>query len=367
MKKFAWALLVLVAMMVLGMQQAVAQDVAVSAWVAQPTAASGASDYWTKARMLNAKPYPLPSRQGSPQPIPGGLQESPGEPGAIKGRPPENTSVLLSEDLMDSLVLSGAVEPDDRGEPGNPPLEIGYDYPPPQTTHRVFDVLYGNTSSVFPYKAVGKVFFKGADGKNYVCSGSSIGNRAVLTAGHCVADGKGHWHTEWVFCPAYKNGVSPYGVWKQSWVTTSPAWFKEGKFERDIGFSVVYDQGGKKLSQKVGYLGFAWDYPRVQHWNMLGYPSVSPFDGKYMYATEASYSNEDGENLPPTTGIGTDQTPGCSGGPWILKFGPNGTQGVENMVNGVNSYFYNSEPKRMYSPYFDTWVKKNLYTPALAK
>lgn len=39
-----------------------------------------------------------------------------------------------------------------------------------------------------PYKAVGKVYF--TEGRsNYVCSGSVVGNNAILTAGHCVSNG----------------------------------------------------------------------------------------------------------------------------------------------------------------------------------
>jgi V8-like Glu-specific endopeptidase len=49
-----------------------------------------------------------------------------------------------------------------------------------------------------PYKLTGKVFFV-QEGKNYVCSASAAGNNAILTAGHCVSNGKGVYHTVSVF------------------------------------------------------------------------------------------------------------------------------------------------------------------------
>ena len=197
----------------------------------------------------------------------------------------------------------------------------GYDYPPPQTTFKVPPSLYGTTSTSFPYRAVGKVFFR-EGGADYVCSGSSIGGRAVLTAGHCVSDGKGRYHTNWVFVPSYQNNVRPYGIWSAFWLGTFPAWHNNGDFGRDVGFAAVTDHGGKKLSDQAGFLGFAWNRSRVKHWNDFGYPQASPWDGKYLVETQASYATTDTSFTPHTTGIGSTQTAGCSGGPWIKTFVP---------------------------------------------
>ncbi len=116
----------------------------------------------------------------------------PGSPGGV--------SVLLSNETNDTLALTGAFEVETADDIPNEML--GYSYPPPHTTFNVPTALYGTTSTLFPYRAIGKIFYTKSDGQNYVCSGSSIGGRAVLTAGHCVSDGKGKFHTNWVFIPA---------------------------------------------------------------------------------------------------------------------------------------------------------------------
>lgn len=313
----------------------------VSTYVQQPT-----TEYWTKERMMNAKPYPIPSLGGQPasmESMPEEVLE--GVPGINRGGLP-GASVLMSEDEYAVIRLTGAIQPTDA-----------YAYPPPQTTFYVLNTLYGTTSSVYPYRAIGKVFFT-QGGTNYVCSGSSIGGRAVLTAGHCVSDGAGNWHTNWKFSPSYRNGVNPYGLWSAFWLATFTAWHTSGNFCRDVGFAAVSDQGGLKLSEKVGYLGFAWNQSRIRHFNDFGYPAASPYDGQRMVETQASYNRTDYPNgcTPGTTGIGWNQAGGSSGGPWIINFYP-GSAGAMNYANGVNSYIYTSYPKQIYSPYFDSSVK----------
>ncbi|MHC1729904.1 MAG: serine protease [Syntrophobacteraceae bacterium] len=333
-----------------------AQEMMVSKGVAQE-ASNQALSYWTKERVINAKPHPMGAvgKAVTGAPIEG---KSPLEGGGAVPGSPGGKSVLLSNDSNDTLALTGAFEATDVINEG---LELlGYSYPPPHTTFDVPTTLYGTTSSAYPYRVVGKIFFTKSDGLNYVCSGSSIGGRAVLTAGHCVSDGKGKFHTNWVFVPAYRNNVRPYGTWSASWKTTFTAWHNSSDFGRDVGFAAVYDQYGKKLSQRVGTLGFAWNQSTTKHWNMLGYPGQSPYNGAWLVQTQASLSRVDASKSPGRPGIGTKQTPGCSGGPWILDFISS------NYANGVNSSYYTASPLEMFSPYFDTAVN-NMRVTAIAK
>ncbi len=330
-------------------------------WVS-PEEIARAATHWTRERLLNAKPMPMlrsdrpvrPRDAGAPPPTNGSLRFAP-------ETLPEG-SVLLNPTDGDLLAISGALVPDDSGSPpkGIPaPVRIegaGYDYPPPQTTFYVLTSLY----SVHPYCTVGKVaFYVGGDGA--VCSGSSIGGRAVLTAGHCICS-EGRWHTDWVFIPAYRNGTAPYGVWPAFYKTAFTSWLNDGQHCRDVAFAAVVDQGGKKLSKKVGALGIAWDpttkyTDRLYHWNVFGYPASDPFDGYWLVETQASYAETDSdpECAPDENGIGGIQTGGSSGGPWILDFTPGGGG---NYANSVNSYHYTSQPYEKYGPYFDKEVKK---------
>lgn len=353
MKK-RWNIIWMVCLLLLSSLSMAWAEPVVSSWVSKD-AATRAAAYWTKERMLSAQPHPM-GVAGAPGTAGEAVQSgNSGQPGAVPGSP-GGTSALLSGEANDALALTGAFESSEDG-----PLAAGYDYPPPHTTFNVPTSLYGTATSTFPYRTIGKVFFTKSDGKNYVCSGSSIGGRAVLTAGHCVSDGAGHWHTNWTFVPAYRNTTAPYGIWRQFWKTTFAAWHTGANASRDVAFSAVSDINGVKLSSKVGWLGFAWNQSYVKHWNMFGYPSVTPYTGLWMVQTQASYSRSDTSKSPATQGIGTTQTPGCSGGPWILNFMTN------NWANGVNSYYYIAQPQEIFSPHFDTAVHDNLYVVAIAK
>jgi V8-like Glu-specific endopeptidase len=236
----------------------------------------------------------------------------------------------------------------------------GYAYPAPYTRFAVPAALY----KVYPWITVGKVFFK-QNGIKYVGSAASIGNYAIWTAGHIVHAGddkEAGWSIDMIFVPAYRNGDAPYGKWTVTHLRTTTDWYSNGNptgLTADFGGGIVAKLNGKKISERVGSLGFAFDRGRIQHWNALGYPAVAPFDGETMHDCQASYSY-DGEvaGVPPVA-IGCDMTGGCSGGPWITGFLD------DNTLNGNNSYRRSDRPKEMNSPYFDARAK-DLYDKLIA-
>src|SRR5690606_17843074 len=84
-------------------------------------------------------------------------------------------------------------------------------------------------------RTVGKVFFKGADGKPHWCSATSIQNgykNLVVTAGHCVYDTKKDKDTldNWVFIPGYYQGKTPWGIYvgKTAYVHSDYKVFEDG-------------------------------------------------------------------------------------------------------------------------------------------
>lgn len=311
--------------------------------------------YWTPARIASAIPA-TPMIEGAPPEQDALFEEESGEPGFITSSKDGRTSVLLTGDEAAAMALSGGIEP----------TADGYDtYPPPENTYPIPVTWYGS----FPIRAVGKVYFS-AGGYNYVCSGSAIGNRGVLTAGHCLAPGNGTWTTNWIFRPAWRDPWAPYGTWTAYAKNVYTVWFNNGGpggYCRDVGAAKVSDLGGSTLAATVGHLGFSWNHSRLQHWSMHGYPSSSPWVGSIQVKTGASYSNTVDPGCisgPSTTGAGTRQTPGCSGGPWIRTYRPQ-QWGANNYANGVFSYYYTASPLRMYSPYFDTSVKTDIYDWAI--
>jgi V8-like Glu-specific endopeptidase len=216
-----------------------------------------------------------------------------------------------------------------------------------------------NAYTLYPYVTIGKLFFK-QYGVYYVASASSMGNNAIWTAGHCVHAGNNipaGWSTNMVFVPAYRDGAAPYGQWPAKQLSTTTPWYSQGNPNGlclDMGGASLFPNGaGKKISQVVGSLGFAWNYSRYQHWHSIGYPAAAPFTGGKMVTNQASFAYAETGlacTLKPN-GIGSDMTGGCSGGPWILQFGTN------NYINGHNSYRYSNRPLEIKSPYIGNDAK----------
>lgn len=296
-----------------------------------------AAEIWTAAAMESAEPCDIIEIDESDEAL------------------AETSEMVIGEATR--LIPGG--EPEDMDEPGPESaaeLEtLGYSYPAPFSRWENFDDYRS-----WPYRAVGKLFFK-RSGRSYVCSASSIGCCAIITAGHCVHAGNNAgsgWSTDVVFVPAYKDGNAPFGVWPASYSMTRVQWYRNGiskGLSEDIGGCILRKQSGKSISQRVGWLGFAWNWSRNQHWLSHGYPAGSPFNGRRMQINAGSfaYSGDVGAS-PAPVGMGNDLTGGSSGGPWIWRFG------TGNHVNGINSYRRRSKPKEMFSPYFGN-AAKSLY------
>jgi hypothetical protein len=208
-----------------------------------------------------------------------------------------------------------------------------------------------------PTSTNGKVFFT-MGGLDYVCSGTALlsGNKSVVwTAGHCVNDGAGTFHTNWEFVPAYVDGTAPYGVWTARTLLTTNQWATSEDFSYDNGAAVVNTSGGRALTDVVGGVGATFNYPRQQTYVSHGYPAAPPFNGERLWTCTSPLQYDDTSGNPPTMGIDCDMTGGSSGGGWI----------VGSNLYSVNSYGYSNQPNIMYGPYMDS-VAQSLYTAASA-
>ncbi|HYX23780.1 MAG TPA: hypothetical protein VFC23_06475, partial [Thermoanaerobaculia bacterium] len=212
-----------------------------------------------------------------------------------------------------------------------------------------YSVFPAGVERAYPYSTVGKIFFTRADGKNFVCSGSSItaGNHSVVwTAGHCLFTRGFGWNRNVLFVPARRNGANPFGVWTARQLVSTVGWVVNGLLEYDWGAFTV-NRGGiggaQCLSTTVGGLGMAVNLPRVQHWHDFGYPAQPPFNGEIPQVCTATFAGAErptgGLADPPTNGIGCDQNGGASGGPWVVDFFERAAPGT-NRVNSNNSYIH---------------------------
>jgi hypothetical protein len=198
-------------------------------------------------------------------------------------------------------------------------------------------------------RTAGKVFFT-SFGVNYVCSGTIVnteGKSTVWTAGHCVSDG-GAWTYNWIFVPNYDSGSAPFGVWTSYQLWTTSAWFSNNNnFANDVGASIMYRNGGLRITDYLGGQGIAWNYPIGYYMYAFGYPQASPFNGCCL--VEAPGYTYDGGG--GTIYMLNDMTGGSSGGAWLNWF--NGSWGY---INGHNDFKYNAYPQYMFSPYYGNQV-----------
>ena len=141
----------------------------------------------------------------------------------------------------------------------------------------------------------------------------------------------------------------------EEWSRLTMSWYKKGNPKglcQDMGGAILFPRKGKRISQVVGWLGFAWNWSLYQHWNQFGYPAASPFSGKRLITSQSSYAYKGSVGCsPPPVGVGSDLTGGSSGGPWVLKFA------TGNYLNGNNSYRRSSKSKEMFSPRFNNNAK----------
>ncbi|MBD0347070.1 MAG: trypsin-like serine protease [Coleofasciculus sp. Co-bin14] len=305
-----------------------------------PQAAQAATDYWSDQRMQEAIPVEA-SRVGTPRTVSAQSVSPIGFP--VSG---------LSGGSAETITPNTAPVP----EAAKPqPVNLKYPFP-----YKSGFIPY-NQYKQFPHRTIGKVFFtQVSDGANYVCSASAVNStnkRLIVTAGHCVSDGNGKFHKNWIFVPAYNPNSStpkdrePYGRWSACELYATTAWHKKEDFGQDIGMVKACDKSGKKLHDTVGYLGYKANLSRNQTWYAFGYPAASPFDGKKLAYCKAAYATSDSSVSPATIGIGCNMTGGSSGGPWLVSYGA-GKTGAVNYINGLNSYGYSNQPNAMYSPYF---------------
>lgn len=251
-----------------------------------------------------------------------------------------------------SVVEGGVPDEDSASEEDPQATSGGYNYPGPFTRHEVFTPY-----TQYPYRAVGKLFFRRGS-RNFVCSATSVGNNAIYSAGHCLHAGNNKvsgYATNVVFVPAYRDGQAPFGQWQAKQLFVRTAWYKNGiskGLAQDMGGAVLHKRNGKKISQVVGWMGFAWNWSKYQHWCQFGYPAASPFNGQRLIANYSSFAYHGSVGASPAPlGVGSDLTGGSSGGPWVLRFG------TSYYLNGVNSYRRRNNTREMFSPYFNNNAK----------
>jgi len=122
---------------------------------------------------------------------------------------------------------------------------------------------------------VGALFEKDATG-NHFCTASVVaspGHDVVMTAAHCVNDGRGHDKADIVFIPGYADGATPYGVWTPRRVVVDPEWAHGSDPDYDVGFVVLNSRDGANIQDVLGANEIAFNTGFTHLVRVTGYPS----------------------------------------------------------------------------------------------
>jgi V8-like Glu-specific endopeptidase len=255
----------------------------------------------------------------------------------------------LDEPRPASYELGVAVSPDGRlyrqtrlSPPG--PQEVrSYNPNPPDvepegeasTTHGKAGAnkIFGGDNRVlrlpttfYPWRAMGSVLAPGGATTSN-CSGSLIGPRHFLTAGHCMHQGgtgkNAGWLTNRKVAPGQKGiGVFPNGVKNHAWYFTVSGWFDDADEAYDYGMLVLEDRDD---TAHLGWLGWRSSNQGGGHWT-FGYPGFSlncaaspSANGKcdnFLYGDDNQAALPNIGNMLATE---ADAQPGQSGSP-IYKY-----------------------------------------------
>ncbi|WP_426109804.1 hypothetical protein [Massilia sp. PWRC2] len=338
--------------------------------------------YWTAARFKAAKPLALPLA------APGQRHQSLAPPSTAK---PQSSDAGLPTLELNAPAQTLYAPPDQHGSTAGPSggpvhsaVEASLQATPTAagsfgayyTSSRVFPLFTGaaapfSADRAFPYRTVGTLFFS-INGLPYLCSASVIQRRVVATAGHCVHSGNlaTGFYSDFVFVPAYRDGVAPFKAWNWRFVSTTYTWATgndEVPNAADYAMIEFDDQpiasGGPavKLGSVTGWLGWQTNSLLPNHTSKLGYPCNLDDCQKMQVVASASFQATEPNNVE----YGSDARGGSSGGPWVQNFqlvqtgGGSGIQAASNRVVGVTSYGYVSEePKVQGASILDArWVQ----------
>jgi len=219
----------------------------------------------------------------------------------------------------------------------------------PYTTARVAVTSLGNSTTAantpvtsYPYRSTGKLYFK-QGASTFVCTASLIKKGVLITAAHCVfkygTNSNSGWYTNFIWCPANTSSAGgvygcynagPQRILTQYFNGTDTCAQTGVICNNDLATLLVAPRNGVYAGTVLGWYlygsnGYSYkastflgNVTTVQI-TQLGYPVA--FDSGYqMERTEAVGWYYTSGNLKNTQ-IGSAQTGGSSGGPWLVNFG----------------------------------------------
>ena len=166
--------------------------------------------------------------------------------------------------------------------------EASFGPPPPaaETVHGPDDRVQIQNTGDYPWRAHASLFRTAADGSGWIGSGTFIGPRTVLTAGHCVhvkgsgVPGRDGWMRQIQVMPGRNGNALPFGSKTSSTFRSVTGWTQSGNQEYDYGVIIL------PATFNNGWFGFINlnDGALVNTvGNIAGYPGDKP-GGTLWYA-----------------------------------------------------------------------------------
>ncbi|APU39003.1 MULTISPECIES: trypsin-like serine peptidase [unclassified Streptomyces] len=158
---------------------------------------------------------------------------------------------------------------------------------------------------------VGALFANGLDG-GHSCTAAvvrSADRDVIATAAHCLAKTGNA-----VFAPGYRDGETPYGLWRITGVFVAPEWTAGQDPDADIAFATVapVDAGrNRRIEDLVGGYPIAPEQAPRARATVIGYPSTME--------APLRCANRTGLHSPTQRRIACpDLSGGTSGSPWLV-------------------------------------------------
>jgi len=189
------------------------------------------------------------------------------------------------------------------------------------------DRIQVEATTSYPWRAVTQLGVTWPNGDKGLCSGSLIGKRAVVTAGHCLYSHEQGGHATSVLVSPGRNGdVYPFGSQYGSTIIAKRGWTENKDYDYDYGAIILPDT---YLSDQVGYFGFRQendDSLQSTTINRSGYPG-GPTNGRRQFFTSGTIDQVSSRRFF----YFLDSRGGASGGPvWVLENDNRYVVGIHN-------------------------------------